>query len=166
MFCTRRHVLRWAVMTAVAMALAMNHSSPLSADAYSAESVTESALVDTALVLREQLTAFDALLPSSGASAPPPLLVIHGEITATEASLDFFIGAAARLLTGDHKDQLNLLRGLLEKLQQLKDKLTAAIIDEAVSDEIRRAAATPLATSESLQSLIVIALTCRSEVDC
>jgi hypothetical protein len=171
MSCARSHVLELVVVAIIATGCqqataAPAVTNPIALSAPDTESVTESGVIDTARLLREELDAFSLVLPSPGATTPSALLVMHGEIAATEASLEFLIAQAGRLLSGDHNQQLNLLNGLLEKLQQFKDKLQKALLDDAVSDAIRRAAATPLSTAESLQSLVTIALTCRTDVDC
>lgn len=46
---------------------------------------------------------------------------VYAGVVVTEASLDFFIGHAGHLVTGDHAEDLQSLSRLLEELKALKD---------------------------------------------
>jgi len=140
--------------------------SSLAADPRRTQSIIPDSLLDTAQLLRTDLATLKNVLPSPGLSTPPSLIAIRGAIEPTEASLDFLVTLAGRLTTADHVGALNFLRAMLETLEQFKDKMTKALAGDDVSDAIRHAAAPAIGTADSLQSLIIVVLGCRSSTDC
>ena len=98
--------------------------------------------------------------------SPGPVAQLIGPVAVTEASLEYFIAAAGKLLAGDAAAQLAVLQDRLAELKSQKGMLQALLgSKDAYPDLVVSIAATASQTIEQTTSIERV-LNCFASLDC